>query len=287
MKRTRETVNTIDTHTHFYDPARDGGVPWPSPRDEELYRTVLPDEFVALAEPLGITGTIVVEASSWLEDNAWILELAADNPVIVGFVGNLDVEDPRFSDHLARFAPHRLYCGIRLETSAVRSDDIDRVVGRLDELQDRDLALDLIVGAADLTAAAGLASRVPGLRIILNHVGGASIDGGKPDPEWVAGMKCMADCSNVSCKVSGMVEGAVIRPAPAEIEYYRPTLEVLWRLFGPQRLIFGNNWPVSASAAMYETVFRITHDYFEAMGDEALRRVFRENALAVYRCIDR
>ena len=80
----------IDCHTHFYDPGRPQGVPWPG-RDSSLYRTVLPADLRRLPQHLPVTGTIVVEASSWLEDNDWLLELAQRDPFIVGVVGNLDV----------------------------------------------------------------------------------------------------------------------------------------------------------------------------------------------------
>ena len=71
----------IDTHTHFYDPTRPEGVPWPPADNELLYRTVLPEHHRALAAPEGVTGTVVVEASAWLADNQWILDLAAADPL--------------------------------------------------------------------------------------------------------------------------------------------------------------------------------------------------------------
>ncbi|MDQ1316881.1 MAG: L-fuconolactonase, partial [Candidatus Poribacteria bacterium] len=67
----------IDTHTHFYDPTRTQGAPWPDPNDKVLYRRVLPADYKDLAVPQGVSGTIVVEASEWIEDNQWILDLAA------------------------------------------------------------------------------------------------------------------------------------------------------------------------------------------------------------------
>ena len=75
----------IDTHTHFYDPSRPQGVPWPGPENELLYRTVLPEHYRQIAEPEGVTGTVVVEASAWLDDNQWILDLAKDDPFNVIF----------------------------------------------------------------------------------------------------------------------------------------------------------------------------------------------------------
>src|SRR2546421_730543 len=67
----------IDTHTHFYDPSRPQGAPWPGKSDKLLYRPVLPGEYKKLARPFGVVGAIVVEASPWLEDNQWLLDLAA------------------------------------------------------------------------------------------------------------------------------------------------------------------------------------------------------------------
>src|SRR5262245_50765938 len=79
----------IDCHTHFYDPTRPEGVPWPSKDDKLLYRPVLPADFIAIARPLSVTGTVVVEASPRVEDNQWVLDRAAEEPFIVGLVGNL------------------------------------------------------------------------------------------------------------------------------------------------------------------------------------------------------
>ena len=64
----------LDTHTHFYDPTRPQGVPWPPKDDPVLHRPVYPAEFLKLARPHGVTGTVVVEASPWLEDNHWVLK---------------------------------------------------------------------------------------------------------------------------------------------------------------------------------------------------------------------
>lgn len=107
------SVGIIDTHTHFYDPSRPQGVPWPPKDDSVLYRRVLPRDFRTLAEPLGITGTVVVEASPWEEDNQWILDLAAQDPFLLGLVGHLKPGRPEFRDQLIRFAAHRRFRGIR------------------------------------------------------------------------------------------------------------------------------------------------------------------------------
>ena len=90
----------IDTHTHFYDPTRKEGVPWPGKADKVLYRTVLPAEYKKLAAPHGVTGTVVVEASPRVEDNQWLLDLAEDEPLIVGIVGHLSPGQRDFAANL-------------------------------------------------------------------------------------------------------------------------------------------------------------------------------------------
>src|SRR2546427_8882723 len=90
----------IDTHTHFYDPTRPQGVLWPSKTEPLLYRRTLPEDFRYVVQEWRVTGTIVVEASPWLEDNQWLLDLAKENPLIVGIVGHLEPGRPAFKDQL-------------------------------------------------------------------------------------------------------------------------------------------------------------------------------------------
>ena len=103
----------VDTHVHLYDPMRPGGVSWPDPQNKLLYRTTLPVHARAQAVPEGVDGLIVVEATDVIEDNQWILDLAEEEPFILGLVGRLDPCDSDFAAHLARFAPHPLLQGIR------------------------------------------------------------------------------------------------------------------------------------------------------------------------------
>ena len=103
----------IDTHVHFYDPQRPQGIPWPPPDNALLYRTVLPEHCMALAVPEGVTGAIVVEASPWVEDNQWILDIAQGEPFIVGFVGNLHPASDDFGANLDRLSENPLFSGIR------------------------------------------------------------------------------------------------------------------------------------------------------------------------------
>jgi len=277
----------IDTHTHFYDPARPQGVPWPSPNDDFLYRRVLPENYKALAIPEGVTGTVVVEASEWVEDNQWILNLAENEPFIVGFVGNLQPGTEDFGKNLERFTANPLFLGIRPRGANIENFQKDTFFGDIKKLAEKDLELDLLIGTVVLPAVAFLAERIPELRIVINHIACVRIDGKEPDSEWVEGMQMAAEHSNVYCKVSGLVEVTQDKPAPEDVGYYTPTLDVLWEAFGEDRLVYGSNWPVSERFADYATVQRIVMEYFKTKGQEASEKYFWKNSKTAYKWIDR
>ena len=141
----------IDTHTHFYDPTRPEGVPWPNPNDEVLYRRVMPEDYKALAVPEGATGTVVVEASKWLEDNQWILDLAAEEPFIVGFVGHLE-PTADFEDNLNRFSANPLFRGIRLGGGHLQAIGDRTFLASIEKLAAKELTLDLLINPEALSS---------------------------------------------------------------------------------------------------------------------------------------
>ncbi len=280
----------VDTHVHFYDPARPQGVPWPPKEDAVLYRTVLPRHYRELPKPQPVAGVVVVEASPWVEDNQWILDLAARDPFIVGFVGNLPAGTPAFQDHLKRFAANPVFRGIRLRPTPERRQWTDPgFLVDLKRLADRGLSLDLVGGLEILEAAAGFAGAVPSLRIVIDHLAGVKIDGQAPAVDWLEAMRKLAKRRNVFIKVSGLVEGTGQRrgQVPKDAAFYKPVLDAIWNLFGEGRLIYGSNWPVCELFAELATVEQIVLDYFRAKGASVLDKVFAENAQKAYRCVKR
>jgi predicted TIM-barrel fold metal-dependent hydrolase len=281
-------TRVVDTHTHFYDPTRPQGVPWPTP-GTRLYRPVLPADWRALAEPHGITQTVVVEASKWVEDNQWILDLATQEKSIVGFVGHLDPEDTAFAVNLRRFAANPLFRGVRWSGAALMKPELKSTVlvgAKL--LADHGLELDVNGPPEALLAVADLALAVPDLRVVINHLG-SSGDPQSLKPVWREGIRVVAKCPNVWMKVSALVEqvkGAE-GAAPTDVNYYLPILDYLWQNFGADRLIYGSNWPVSDRGASYNTVFGLVRDYFSGKGKEACEKYFWQNSRDAYRWIER
>lgn len=101
-------------------------------------------------------------------------------------------------------------------------------------------------------------------------------------------MEALAAASpQVYCKVSALAELAAVQPAPTDPGYYRPTLDALWRAFGPDRLVFGSNWPVSDRAAPFAAVVAVVRQYFEGKGRAAADGYWLGNARRAYRFADR
>jgi L-fuconolactonase len=275
----------IDTHTHFYDVERAQGVPWPPRSEPVLYRTHLPPEFSRLTSRLGVVGTVVVEASPWLEDNQWVLDVAKESPGIVGFVGNLAVGEAGFAGHLRRFRRDRLFRGLRVGEKALLEgvgrvkflDDLRRLAGE-------GLALDALVGLAGLEVVERVAREIPSLRIMIDHLPFVAFDG---DQELARQrLVPLAARPNIYAKVSNVIrqrQGVVVKE-PGE---YRPRLDLLWDLFGGKRLVYGSNWPVSNRVSTYEEQFRVVTDYFEAKGRVAADDYFYGNSRRFYRWIER
>ena len=274
-------LEILDTHVHFFDPMRPTAPP-KHKDDKPLSRAVLPADLKTLAQPFGITGALIVEASPLLEDNQWWLDLAAKEPFIVGVVGRVDPASDDFEKNLRRFAKNSLYRGIRMSHSEVKAGLKGNVIERWKSLVELDLVLD-VNGGPDLPAdVALLAEKLPKLRIVINHAANLRIDGKEPPAKWLEGMAAAAKHSNVYCKVSALVEQTGKKPAPRDVVYYTPVLDTLWKLFGEDRLIFGSNWPVSNGSAPYETVVGIVWDYFTAKGETAATKFFLGNSQTAY-----
>ncbi len=286
----------IDTHTHFYDPQRPKppgratSIPWPQ-AGSPLYKTILPPNYLSLAQSLGITGTVVVEASGWLEDNDWILSLAQTEKVIVGFVGNLGEvwnDATKFSQALTKYKANPLFRGVRVGASQV--GPAVNQAQRLDnfkQLAAADLMVDVLgVSFADIDK---LAAAVPELRIVIDHMGPGFSPKTPADPTWATGIQLVAQRPNVFLKISYLVEGTGNKDgnAPADLQHYKAALDIVWAAFGEDRLVYGTNWPVSEPAAPLSTVHNLAKTFLASKGASAQAKVFAGNALRIYKWVQR
>jgi predicted TIM-barrel fold metal-dependent hydrolase len=278
----------IDCHTHFYDPRRPEGVPWPG-KGTPLYRTVLPKDLREQPMFHPLTGTVVVEASPWVEDNAWLLELASKDHFILGVIGNLKPGTPEFAGQLDRFAADRLFRGIRISAQTVK-ELLDR-----DDLSDlkrmavKDLTLDVNGGPETPALVARLAARLGDLKIVQNHMGNVKITKEPPPRDWSEGIAAAGRHRNVRCKISAFMEAAARdgAVAPQEPAFYRPYLDVIWNAFGEDRVIYGSNWPVSDRAGDYAAQQRLSMEFIREKNPAALPKFLALNAKQAYGLVAR
>jgi predicted TIM-barrel fold metal-dependent hydrolase len=272
----------IDTHIHLFDPTRPQGVPWPAKDNAVLYRPALPPRYRAIAEPLGVAGAIEVECSPWLEDNQWVLDIAERDPLIVGTVGNLEPGKPDFRRHLDRFRRNPLFRGIRNGNLWGRNFGASigqpRFLSDLRALAEAGLSLDTANPNPALIAnIVRLTDRVPGLRVIIDHLPQLS-----PLEPVLADLRELGKRPQVYVKVSQVlrrVDGRI----PEEPDFYRPTLDAIWEIFGEDRLIYGSDWPNSDQWGAYPQVLGVVREYFAAKGVEAAEKYFWKNSIAAYR----
>jgi L-fuconolactonase len=126
---------------------------------------------------------------------------------------------------------------------------------------------------------------LPKLRIVVNHMGNPLIDGKEPPEAWRKAVTTGADAgANVYCKLSALMDGTRKQDAaPTDLAFYTPVLDVIWKAFGADRLLYGSNWPVSDLYAKYATVYSLAAKYVEAQGKDAFAKVFGTNAVKAYR----
>ena len=167
-------IPVIDTHVHLFDPRRPPGVPYSGPKGQPP-QIATPENYRKRIAGTPIVGSIVVEASGWIEDNLWILERAQSDPVFVGVVGSLDPSKPEFPEYLARFSRNPLWRGIRY--ARVWAMDGDKQVLKsgmadgLKRLADAGQTLDMANPSFDLLRGALLAmDAAPDLRVVMDHM---------------------------------------------------------------------------------------------------------------------
>jgi L-fuconolactonase len=287
-----EPVPIIDTHIHLFDPTRPQGVPWPPKDDVVLYHTALPSRYRQVTKGLGVVGSIEIECSPWLEDNQWVLDIAAKDSIIVGTVGDLDPADPHFHDQLTRFHRNPLFRGIRYgnlwgrDLSAGLTKPV--FVSGLKAMAEEGLVLDTANPDPKLiSAVVRLTDLVPRLRVIVDHLPQLEppTDAGARK-RYEADLRELGKRPQVYIKVSEVLR-RVNHRVPQDLGFYRSRLDELWEIFGQDRLIYGSDWPNSDQWAPYPEVLHIVRKYFTGKGPVASEKYFWRNSIAAYHWIKR
>jgi L-fuconolactonase len=278
-------VPMIDTHIHLFDQTRPQGAPYSG--GVENKEPSLPPRYRKLAQPLGIVGAIAVEASPWIEDNLWLLETSATDPMMVGVVGNFRVERPEFHEYLDRYQKNKLFRGIRYGNlwgyDLTKQVDNPVFIEGLKLLEQADLSLDTANPRPNLLdAVIKVSDRVPGLRIIVDHLPGMLLQGTHAD----ASIRELAKRNQIYVKISEVMQVRGQEPV-LDPSFYRPTLDYLFDAFGEDRVIFGSDWPNSVAVNHLPAIVRIAQDYFDKKSHQVAEKFFWRNSLAAYKWIRR
>jgi predicted TIM-barrel fold metal-dependent hydrolase len=285
-------IPILDTHIHLFDPTRPQGVPWPDKSDAVLYKPALPERYRRVTKGLGIVGAIEVEASPWLEDNQWVLEVAAKDKIIVGTVGDLEPGKPGFRKNLERFQRNPLFRGIRYGNLWNRNlgEQLSRseFISDLEALADANLALDSANPDPGLIEAlVRLTGRVPALRVVVDHLPQLDPPAEKRAREaYQHNLRQLGKRPQVYAKVSEVlrrVDGSV----PTDLDFYKPRLDEMWEVFGQDRLLYGSDWPNSDKWGTYPQVLSIVRDYFTSKGRAVAEKFFWKNSVKAYLWVKR
>lgn len=281
-------VHIIDTHIHLFDTLRPGGVPWPEKTDTAIYKPALPERYAKETAALGVVGAIAIEASPLATDNQWLLNVAANHPVIVGVVGDLVPSVESFPDDLERLHGNELFLGIRYGNlwNHDLSADVETVgfIDGLKELASAGLVLETANPDLPLIeAVVEVAERVPNLRIVIDHLPHASVPA-EPDMRdlYWSSLKLLAGSPRVFVKLSEIPvrENGKLMTDPY---FYQASLDALWDVFGEDRLLFGSDWPNSDHEATYAQTLAIVRGYLGKKSPAAREKFFWKNSLAAYK----
>ena len=282
-------IPIIDTHIHLYDPDRPQGAPYAGPPGVPRI-PAYPDRYRKLAVPLGVVGAIKVEASPWIEDNLWVLEVAQRDPIIVGVVGNLEPDKPEFAEYLERYHKNPLFRGIRYGNlwgrDITKQSTNPDFIGGLKRLADADLALDTANPRVPLLEAMiRISDAVPKLRIVLDHL--PALDPAEADRgAYDRAVQELGKRRQIFVKLSAIIHRVDGRVS-TDLGAYRARLDRLLAVFGEDRILFGSDWPNSDGVAPVDTVFAIAKEYFRTQPRPVAEKYFWRNSVAAYKWIRR
>ena len=248
-----------------------------------LCRDYLPAD---LAPIIQTNRTILVQASNSVAESKWLLELANTNSFIAGIVGWVDLMSPEIDTQLDELCADPKFKGVRHLVESEPNDDWlvqPAVLKGLKQISARGLSYDLLVHTRHLKYVSGVAESSPELALVIDHLAKPPIARGEIT-EWSRALQPLARYSNLHCKLSGLVTEA--NWDSWKTDDLRPYVETALEYFGPDRMMFGSDYPVCLLAASYQRVLDSFQEILKSLGDTDRDKIFAQNAKKFYRLND-
>lgn len=271
----------IDSHHHFWNySAEEYG--WIDDSMEKLRRDFLPADLKQAIDSVGFEGVVSVQARQTTVETQWLLDFAAENEFILGVVGWVELCCSSVSEQLDQFSNHPKLKAVRHvvqdepDDEFILRDDFNQGVALL---KNYGLVYDILIFERQLAASIQFVDRHPGQKFVLDHIAKPQIGKSLMDP-WQANIRELAKRPNVTCKVSGMVTEADHENwTPDEL---RPYWETVLEAFGPDRLMFGSDWPVCLLASGYVRWHETMSEYASELSESEKESLFGGTATEAY-----
>ncbi len=273
-------TGTIDAHLHYWQIAR-GDYGWLTPELGPLYRDHLPPDAAPHLSAAGIDGIVLVQAAPTEAETRFLLDIAKTDRRVQGVVGWVDMTVRDAPDRLAALATDPMLRSIRPMWQDLPDDDfmlrpdIQPVYRTLVELG---LRFDALAKPRHLPLMPRLLEKHPDLAIIVDHGAKPDIAGGAL-AAWKRDLAEVARHPQVYCKLSGLVTEAAQGVTADDL---RPYVDILIELFGPDRLVFGSDWPVCTLRCSYGAWHGMARALTASLGADEQAAIFGGNAAAFY-----
>ncbi len=270
----------IDAHQHFWALAR-GDYGWLTPDLAPIYRDFQPKDLEPALSARGIGGTVLVQAAPTEAETAYMLDLAAQTGFVKGVVGWVDFESPGAVDSIATLAENPLLLGLRPMIHDIVDDAWmlgPALTPAFDAMAASGLVFDALTRPRHLGHLSTLLGRHPDLTVVIDHGSKPNIAAGHFDA-WADAMARLARETGAAVKLSGLVTEA---GPDWRVETLRPYVDHLLDTFGPDRMLWGSDWPVCTLASDYARWCAATDALIGALSDREKAAILGGTAIATY-----
>ena len=271
----------IDSHHHFwqYDPKT---YSWMNDEMNILKVDYQPPDLRSEISAVGIDGVVSVQADQSLRETDHLLDHAKAHDFILGVVGWLPLADANVGDLMDKYSDNNLLKGIRHVVQDEPDDDF--ILGEhfnrgVSLIKEHGWVYDILIYEKQLAPSIEFVDRHPNQVFVLDHIAKPRIGDSLIEP-WKSQMYELAKRENVSCKLSGIATEADWGSWKKDDLF--PYMEIALDAFGPQRMMFGSDWPVARLAIEYGPWVEICREFISKLSENEQSLIEGEVATQVY-----